>query len=148
MGNLYTGSVDQYVTRWALGTEKTPEDLEASGRGYRFEKNGARTFLYHNGAEMRFLGYIEFVPGKTRGDHYHVRKVEHMCVIKGTIRAKFFPCDSPENVIETILAAGDVVKIIPGCVHSYLSDEGAVAVEFSPQRFELADTIDIDVKWN
>lgn len=140
-------SVKDYVKIEKLGTEKNPKGLEQDGKGYRIYKKDALTVLYHNGEPMRFLGYIEFVPEETRGDHYHKEKYENMCVVSGEIKAKYLLPENPDDVLEVVLLPGDIVRIIPGCAHSYLSDTGAVALEFSPQKFETSDTIDHEFAW-
>lgn len=140
-------NVRDYVTISRLGTEKKPKEYEETGHGYIIKKGESLTALYHNGEPMECLAYIEFDPSKTRGDHYHLEKIENMCVVKGTIRAKYMLPDKPDDILELELKAGDIVHILPGCAHSYLSNEFAVALEFSPQRFKVSDTIDIDFTW-
>jgi D-lyxose ketol-isomerase len=49
--------------------------------------------------------------------------------------------------LEVELGPGSRVRILPGCCHSYLSADGATAVEFSPQKFDRDDQIDVDPLW-
>lgn len=95
--------------------------------------------FYHNGAPMRYLAYIEFSPGKPRGNHYHKKREENICLIKGTLYAKYWLPEKPSEIYEQNLFAGDSVNIKPGCSHVYISNEPAIAVEFSPQNYESAD---------
>jgi 8-oxo-dGTP pyrophosphatase MutT (NUDIX family) len=105
-------------------------DLFDQGVGIQSEKNNARTFLYHNGESI----------------HYHLDKIEHMVVINGTLKARYAVPDSDE-LLEVELGPGSRVRILPGCCHSYLSADGATAVEFSPQKFDRDDQIDVDPLW-
>ena len=144
---IMSNSVNNYISLKRLGTEKRPQEYQDLGKGYIVKKGNALTALYHNGDPVRCLAYIEFEPGKTRGDHYHNKKIENMCVVKGSIKAKYMLPDNTKEVMEINLTAGDIVRILPGCAHSYMSDEGAIALEYSPQKFEISDTIDIDFEW-
>ena len=139
--------VEDYVSVTCLGTEKKPLEYEKTGKGYIVKKGNALTALYHNREPVCCLAYIEFEPGKTRGDHFHYKKVENMCVVKGKIKAQYMLPNNPEKVLELELKAGDIVHILPGCAHSYMADEWAVALEYSPQKFELSDTEDIEFNW-
>ncbi len=53
--------------------------LHSDARGSLFE-----TLRSHGGTSQAFMSTT--VPGATRGDHYHLRKVERFCVVKGQAR--------------------------------------------------------------
>jgi quercetin dioxygenase-like cupin family protein len=139
-------SVKDYVSLHSLRTVKDPEGLE-KGYGYISERGGARAIFYHNGEPMAFLACLEFVPGLVRADHYHLRKLEHMVVVRGTVIGKFVLRDAPDDVLEVTLGLGDIVSVAPGCVHSYRSDADAMALEYSPNAFEAADTYSYPIPW-
>ena len=111
------------------------------GQGYRILQDNLLTVLFHNGEPMSFLGFLEFNNVKLRGDHYHKNKIENMCIITGSLKAKYVLPEKPNDVYEVELKAGDVVTVLPGCVHTYISDSSALAVEFSPQLFDKDDLI-------
>jgi quercetin dioxygenase-like cupin family protein len=141
-----TRDVRDFVNVRALGRDNDPTLLEQGG-GYIFEKEGALTMLYHNGEPMSFLAYIQFLPEKARGNHYHPRKHENVLVVSGLIRAKYLLPQHPEDVLELTLKPGDIVSVEPGCVHSYVAVTGGVGLEFSRERFELRDTVRYEVSW-
>lgn len=139
-------SVKDYVSLSSLRTVKDPEGLE-KGYGYISERGGARAIFCHNGEPMAFLAYLEFVPGLVRADHYHLRKLEHMVVVRGTVAGRFVLREAPDDVLELTLNLGDVISVAPGCVHSYRADADALALEYSPNAFEAADTYSCPIAW-
>jgi len=141
-----TRDVGGFVHVRALGRDNDPATLE-QGRGYIYEKEGALTIPYHNGEPMSFLAYIQFLPDKPRGDHYHPRKHENLLIISGVVRARYLLPGRPDDVLDLTLNPGEIVSVQPGCVHSYLASSGAVGLEFSKERFEMSDTIRREVAW-
>ena len=134
-------SVRDYVSFSRLGRDYDPDGLRERGEGFLLSRDGVDTIFYHSGAEMRFLAYIEFAPGQTRGNHYHRDRVEHLCVAKGELDATYTVPGDPGDSLTVRLAAGDLVRIQPGCVHTYVARDNAVALEFAPQPFDETDTI-------
>jgi dTDP-4-dehydrorhamnose 3,5-epimerase-like enzyme len=139
-------TVKDHVSFHQLGATRDQAALER-GRGYVSEKQGAKAVFVHNGEPMRFLAYLEFTSGMTRGNHFHERKLEHLAVVSGLVRAKFVLPEAPDDILEATLETGDVVTIAPGCVHSYYAADPAVAVEFSPNGFEAKDTLTYLIEW-
>lgn len=139
--------VRNYLTVSRLSKEKQPELFEKEGKGYFYTHHGAQACVYHNGDSMRCLGYIEFAPLRSRGNHYHCKKHENICIVSGTMKARFVLPDKADEIYEIILKQGDIVHIAPGCAHSFLSELGAVALEYSPEKFEKADTIRYSFEW-
>lgn len=139
-------SVKEYVSVRSLGTAKDPEGFE-KGNGYISERGGARVIWYHNGEPMASLVCLEFVPGLVRGDHYHVRRVENMVIVSGTVACKFALPDAPDDVLKLTLNPGDILSVAPGCAHSYRADADALGLEFSPNSFEVADRYSCPIPW-
>ena len=54
------------------------------------------------------------------------RKVEYMLILQGRMHATFQKHDDSEAVIEEIWEKGDLVRTLPGCVHT-LTALGAVS---------------------
>lgn len=133
--------VEDYLTFGHLNSQYNPEALQSDGIGFRVVKDDVVTLFAHSGQEMRFISYIGFGPGQTRGNHYHRVKTEHMCVIAGTVRAEYYLPGDPSKILERRLSAGETVQVEPGCVHTYTAEVAASALEFSPQEFDDSDTI-------
>jgi len=135
-------NVKEYVSIRKLGSTKDMKALDA-GIGCRFEDANGLNAFYHNGEPMQYLGYIEFAPNKSRGDHYHKIEAENLCLIKGNLRAAYYLPDSPDEKLTIDLSPGDVVTVRPGCVHSYVSKKVAVALVYAPEKFNSADVYKI-----
>lgn len=140
-------SVQDYVHITKLSKEKQSEIFEKKGKGYFYEHHGASTCVFHNGEPMCYIGYVEFAPLRSRGNHYHLKKHENICIISGKMIGRFLLPNQPENAFELELHTGDIIHIAPGCAHSFFSVNGAVAVEYSPEQYERSDTIRYSFKW-
>ena len=139
-------NIRDYISIRKLNKEKDTKSLER-GMGCIFKKNGALSAYYYNGEPMKYLAYIEFLPNTPRGGHLHKTKEENMCVISGTLKARYWLPKNSNDVLELTLKQGDIVNIKSGCAHIYNSDTGAVALEFSPQNYTEADSIKVNVDW-
>ena len=137
----YPGPISDYVTLARLNTSYDPQALQKYGIGYRLSQDGVATIFCHSGQAMRFLAYLEFGADRPRGNHYHRSKVEHLCIVKGSLLARYHLVGQPEECLDINLGVGDVVTVMPGCVHSYVAGTFAAALEFSPQPFDESDTI-------
>lgn len=140
-------AVRDYVYVTKLNKEKQAEVFERTGEGYFYSHNGASSCVFHNGEAIHYIGYVEFAPNKSRGNHYHLKKNEKMCVIKGKVKAQFVIPESDEEIYDMVLKTGDIVYVKAGCAHSYLSEEGAAVVEYSCESFEKSDTYKYSFKW-
>ncbi len=134
--------INNFITITKLNKEKNLNNL-ANGQGCIFDKDEVRSAFYHNGKPMKYLAYIEFSSKKARGNHYHIEKEENICLIKGKLNAKYWLPENPNETLEINLHPGDLVNIKPGCAHSYLAEDFAVAVEFSPNSFKENDTFKV-----
>lgn len=140
-------NVRDYITISKLSKEKQPELFEKEGKGYFYTHHGAQACVIHNGEPMSYLSYVEFAPLRSRGNHYHCKKHENICIIFGIMKARFVLPDETNDVYEITLEQGDIVHINPGCAHSFLSEQGAAAVEYSPEKYEKVDTIKYSFTW-
>jgi dTDP-4-dehydrorhamnose 3,5-epimerase-like enzyme len=83
---------------------------------------------------------LEFLPDQPRGNHYHLEKVEYMLIVSGRLHAKYELRDDSHQATEMVLEAGQLVRVMPGCIHTYTAiDETVIAIEFSPQIFKSKD---------
>lgn len=96
----------------------------------------------------KYIGFLQFVPKVLRGNHYHFRKVEYMLILQGRMHATFQKYDDSEAVIEEIWEKGDLVRTLPGCVHTLtaLGESNVLTVEFSPQPYVARDVLMNDKK--
>lgn len=95
---------------------------------------------FHDGEEgIRYLAAIQLVSGTARGNHYHRRKQEWVYLIAGAIQLVVE--DVETKIRETFpMVTGDLVYISPGVAHTFVVQKKGLAVEFSPVRFDPADT--------
>jgi 8-oxo-dGTP pyrophosphatase MutT (NUDIX family) len=134
-------NISEYFRVTQLGLEKDYPALEI-GDGYVVPTTTHPTAALHPKADARFIALLEFAQDVPRGDHYHLRKVEYMTVLRGILRCEFTLHNNPEESTEILLEAGQTVRILPGCIHTYTAvDADVVALEYSAQRYEAADVI-------
>lgn len=132
-------NIKDFVKIKKLNREK---DMSALEDGIGYHVSGA--VACHNGDEMRFITYLEFPKGKVKGNHFHKEKYENMAVIKGEVEAKYYFPENPSDFYKVMLGEGDVVSIMPGVAHAYLSKFGCSVIEFSPQKYDDSDVYKID----
>lgn len=88
----------------------------------------------------RFMGMNIFKQGVSRGNHYHLHKVEYTYVLQGEIKAYLRLIDNSSDEKEIHLHAGDLVLFLPGSYHSLTAvSETAYVIEVSPLAFEPED---------
>ena len=87
---------------------------------------------------VRYLAFIELVPGQVRGNHYHTVKEELVYVIRGEVLLIVEDIDSKARA-SVALRTGDLGVIRTGIAHAYRTLEAGQAIEFSVARFDPAD---------
>ena len=135
--------LNELVTVTTLPKEENIKLALKEGKPFQYKKEGVTNYLFHNGSPMCFLTTLEFVAGKERGNHYHNKKEESLLVAGGVLKGKYWLPNDLKEILEIVLNPGDIVNIKPGVAHAYISDEGATAIEFSPQVLDISDQIDI-----
>lgn len=91
---------------------------------------------------MQHIFFSVTKPGMTRGNHYHKRKVEWFCVIRG--KAKLILKDNrTKKRIELVLKGENptTVKILPGISHAIqnIGDEDMYLVSITNEVFDPSD---------
>ena len=116
-----------------------PDTAQPYPVGYADFGRGGTTFLNVN-KNNALLMIIEFTPeGGPRGRHKHALKYECLYILSGRLRAHYW-LDDPATAVEKTHDAGTLLTIKPGLFHVYECVDGpALAVEFSPQSFDLKD---------
>jgi len=94
---------------------------------------------FYNAEEgIRYMAFIELLPGRARGNHYHKVKEELVYVIHGEVMLSVADLDSKERT-SVALRAGDLAVIRTGIAHALRTVEPGQAIEFSSSRFDPAD---------
>jgi 8-oxo-dGTP pyrophosphatase MutT (NUDIX family) len=141
---LEMSAIEDYIELSELGSIKDYPALEV-GDGFVVTSTTYPKAAIHTQADAKFIALLEFVHNVPRGNHYHLRKVEHMIVLHGRLLCSFAMPNDPKTTIERILKPGQMVRILPGCVHTYTALDGNVfALEYAPQRYEASDVIVVE----
>ena len=78
----------------------------------------------------KYIGFLQFVPKVLRGNHYHFRKVEYMLILQGRMHCQLFRIYDSEAVSRRDLGKGDLVRTLPGCVHTFNSFRRVECVDY------------------
>jgi len=87
---------------------------------------------------IRFMAFIELLPGQVRGNHYHQVKEELVYVIRGEVLLSVADIDSKARA-SVALRAGDLAVIRTRIAHAFRAVAPGQAIEFSSTRFDSAD---------
>ena len=94
---------------------------------------------FYNGDEgIRYMAFIELLPGQMRGNHYHKVKEELVYVIQGEVVLSVADIESKASA-SVALRAGDLAVIRVGIAHAFRPTEPGQAIEFSSARFDASD---------
>ena len=94
--------------------------------------------FYNADEGIRYMAFIELLPGQVRGNHYHKIKEELVYMIRGEALLSVADIDSQASA-SVSLRAGDLAIIRTGIAHALRTVEAGQAVEFSSARFDAAD---------
>jgi mannose-6-phosphate isomerase-like protein (cupin superfamily) len=134
-------SIDEYVQVTELGHAKD-YDLVEKGGGFVIPNGDGVVASISTNCDVAHSTLLAFLPDVPRGNHYHLRKIEYMTVVSGRLKCEVRLVGDPAQTRELILESGQMVRILPGCIHTYTALEYRVtAIEFSPQEYEIADFI-------
>ena len=119
-----------------LLTDKPAERREVRAR--LAGPKGEMVVLADNGQIIRHLAYLEFIPERRRGDHYHKLRLEHFYLISGKLTLLIEEiADRSKATID--LVPGDFVTIHPGIAHTFIPQTAGQGVEFAAEPFDLSD---------
>jgi mannose-6-phosphate isomerase-like protein (cupin superfamily) len=94
---------------------------------------------FHDADEgIRYLAFIELLPGQVRGNHYHQVKEELVYVIHGDVLLDVLNIDSKARA-SVALRSGDLALIRTRIAHAFRPAGPGRAIEFSTARFDPAD---------
>jgi mannose-6-phosphate isomerase-like protein (cupin superfamily) len=94
--------------------------------------------FYNADEGIRYIAFIELLPGQVRGNHYHKVKEELVYVLRGEVLLSVADVDSKAHA-SVWLRAGDLAVIRTGVAHALRTVEPGQAIELSTTRFDLAD---------
>lgn len=97
-----------------------------------------------DGEAFRYLAYLEYLPGQTRGNHYHRTKQELLYITHGRLLAYYVDVDTGRS-LELTLGEGHVIRTGPRLAHAYHAVDTAHAIEVAVQPFDATDTVPYDV---
>jgi quercetin dioxygenase-like cupin family protein len=136
-------TINDFVEITNLDSKKDRKALESGGRGYLIQDIDDVSVALHTNTDARFIAMLVFHPEKQRGNHYHINKTEYILILKGKLKAKFELYDNPNEATETELEAGQLIKILPGCIHTFTAiKDKVIALEFSPQLYAESDVLE------
>lgn len=132
--------LEDLIAVTSLHNGKDLESLE-NGEGFFSGDGDSASRLVHIPDEVRFTAYLNFTPGKVRGNHYHLRKVEYMLILNGKMKIILKQHNKTNRVLSVTCETGQYIRMLPGVVHSMEAIEGETvsAIEFSPQRYAGRD---------
>jgi mannose-6-phosphate isomerase-like protein (cupin superfamily) len=87
---------------------------------------------------IRYIAFLELLPGQVRGNHYHQVKEELVYVIRGGVLLEVADIDSNARA-SVALRSGDLAVIRTRIAHALRAVAPGQAIEFSSSRFDLAD---------
>lgn len=134
--------IEDFVTIFSIETSK---DYGFAEKGLGFVVDGQYPIasLSPEGP-ISYIALLLFAEGNPRGDHYHREKVEYMTPLSGKLRCDLQLVDTPEETLVVMLQPGEILRILPGCAHTFTAVDGDVyALEFAPQKLDLGDVISV-----
>jgi mannose-6-phosphate isomerase-like protein (cupin superfamily) len=99
---------------------------------------GELTVLTDGTLPIRHLNYVELCEGKLRGNHYHKLRHETFYVIAGELELRVQDLATRERA-SVMMRAGDLARIDPEVVHTFVPIRSGHALEFAPEPFDAND---------
>jgi oxalate decarboxylase/phosphoglucose isomerase-like protein (cupin superfamily) len=99
---------------------------------------GELTVLTDGTIPIHHLCYVELREGKPRGNHYHKLRHESFYVISGELEFRIQDLATSERIAIT-MRPGDLARIDPEIVHTFIPITSGHALEFAPERFDAGD---------
>jgi uncharacterized RmlC-like cupin family protein len=137
-GSAAANLLDGKVRVWSLPLFQGPPLAGAPSQKRLALAQGELAQIYDGDPGMRYVAYIQLLPERPRGNHYHDRKQEWIYVILGELSLVV------EDVVSKARAAfdlrtGNLAYIPTGIAHALLALNPGQAIEFSPGRFDPDD---------
>ena len=96
--------------------------------------------LISDGKVFRHLAYFSLKPGEGffRGGHYHLKKVEHIYVIRGRLKITFVDLDTGKRYTGHY-RDGHRIVIYPRCAHLFEAEKEVHVIEYYEFPFDRED---------
>lgn len=130
--------LDGRVLKQSLPVLQLPLGPDAPDLKRLMLPQGELAQFYSADEGIRYMAFIELLPGQVRGNHYHKVKEELVYVIRGEVLLSVADIDSKASA-SVSLRAGDLAVIRTRIAHALRSVEPGQAIEFSSARFDPAD---------
>jgi quercetin dioxygenase-like cupin family protein len=130
--------VHQKVVKWTLPAVQPGEAMNEALKRVVLPQGELAQF-YDAEEAIRYIASIELKEGTVRGNHYHEVKREYIYILSGELLLALEEVTSHARE-QLRLQGGDLVLIQPGIAHALQVTQRGMAVEFSPDRFNPADT--------
>jgi hypothetical protein len=131
--NVFAGKVS---VRPLLVTDQPAGRSEVVAR--LLSPGGELAVLADGVAAIRHLSYVELRERKTRGNHYHKLRHESFYLIAGEVELHLQDFATGERA-QLSMRPGDLARIDPEIVHTFLPRTAGHALEFAPESFDAAD---------
>lgn len=116
----------------------SPVGQKIEGPARLLLEKGELTKIYDGEEPVKYIAYVEFIPGKIRGGHYHDRQ-EYFYIIRGEMEFELIDVDT--KVAESaIVKEGDLIFLSSKIAHRIKTIKAGHAIEFSKNRFQLEDS--------
>jgi len=130
--------LDGKVVIESLISYKPPFKNPILGRKRLMLEKGELAEIYSSSKPVRFISYVEFPSGKTRGGHYHNRQ-EFFYIIRGEMIMRV--ADSLKGAVKKFsVKEGDLVSLAPKVAHILTTVKPGHALEFSGKPFNPKDS--------
>lgn len=117
----------------------SPVGQKIEGPARLLLEKGELTKIYDEEDPIKYIAYVEFIPGKIRGGHYHNRQ-EYFYIIRGEMEFELADVDA-KLIEKVIVKEGDLVSLDPKIAHRIKTIKSGHVIEFSKERFQLKDTV-------
>lgn len=140
MTMISTAPLEDFLTVQDL-SQLTPDIQSAHPLGTSKAPRG--DMIYLNCEErLSTLGVLEIRPELgPRGRHMHLHKKEIFYIITGKMQGRYWHDHNPNQGYVFDHGPGHLITIQPGLFHEFIAIEPTWAVEFSPQIFNISDTV-------
>lgn len=127
------------VTRQALPALQPPTVAQAPALKRLLLPQGELAQFHDGDPVVHYIAAIQLKSDTVRGNHYHDEKQEWIYVLSGEMLLVVKDLESGERE-QLPLAPGDLVYIAPRVAHAMQVLTPGFAIEFSPNRYNPADT--------
>lgn len=91
---------------------------------------------------VRYVALLRLMQGDRRGNHYHLKKTEHLAVLDGQVDIELRRLDNLEDIETVNVSAGQMITIRPNCYHVVTSQvPQTVMLEMATTEYDRTDVL-------